>query len=110
MYVPKSWNDQRQEDGETMWCINGHQAVYKETTLDKLRQERDRAVQQRARLEDERCEAEKRADAAEAREQRLKKRIAAGTCPCCKRTVKQLAQHMASKHPEFTNIVELKTA
>lgn len=39
--------------------------------------------------------------AAEAREARLKKRVKAGTCPCCKRTVSQLARHMKSKHPEY---------
>lgn len=25
-----------------------------------------------------------------------------GVCPCCNRTFKQLAAHMASKHPDFT--------
>lgn len=32
---------------------------------------------------------------------RMKRRVSAGTCPCCKRTVRQLAAHMKSKHPEF---------
>lgn len=25
----------------------------------------------------------------------------AGMCPCCRRTFKQLAEHMKSKHPDF---------
>lgn len=33
--------------------------------------------------------------------ERLKKRIKNGVCPCCHRTVKQLAAHMKSKHPEY---------
>ena len=48
-----------------------------------------------------------RANAAEAEarklaasKKRLDKRIRAGTCPCCHRTFKQLAAHMANKHPE----------
>lgn len=32
---------------------------------------------------------------------RLKKRIAHGVCPCCKRTFKQLQRHMTNKHPEY---------
>lgn len=28
------------------------------------------------------------------------KRSAASACPCCKRTFRQLARHMAAKHPE----------
>jgi len=32
---------------------------------------------------------------------RHKKRAAAGTCPCCQRTFKQLAAHMKAKHPEY---------
>jgi hypothetical protein len=34
--------------------------------------------------------------------------VAAGVCPCCKRTVKQLAAHMKEKHPEFVNNPEMK--
>jgi hypothetical protein len=32
---------------------------------------------------------------------RLKRRIGSGTCPCCKRTFRQLAAHIANKHPGF---------
>ena len=32
---------------------------------------------------------------------RISRRIAAGTCPCCHRTFKQLSAHMALKHPGF---------
>jgi len=34
---------------------------------------------------------------------RMKRRASCGVCPCCKRTFKQLAAHMANKHPEFIN-------
>jgi hypothetical protein len=30
-----------------------------------------------------------------------KTRTAAGTCPCCTRTFKQLAAHMKNKHPDY---------
>lgn len=32
---------------------------------------------------------------------RIHKRAAAGVCPCCKRTVAQMARHMKTKHPHF---------
>ena len=56
-------------------------------------------------------DAETRAAAAKAREHRLKRRVAAGTCPCCQRTVAQLARHMQTKHPDYgktDNVVALK--
>ena len=32
---------------------------------------------------------------------RTKKRIAAGVCPCCKRTFQDLARHMNGQHPDY---------
>lgn len=32
---------------------------------------------------------------------RIKNRIAAGVCPCCNRTFKNLARHMGNKHPDY---------
>lgn len=40
---------------------------------------------------------------------RLSKRASAGTCPCCNRTFKQLAAHMATKHQTFTAVGGLTT-
>lgn len=46
-------------------------------------------------------ESAARAEAAEKSLQRHKRRTAAGTCPCCKRTFQQLRRHMAAKHPGY---------
>lgn len=87
-----------------------------------MRRERDIAKQQLARAEDEKREAiaraeraTKKADKAEAARKRVVKRAAVGVCPCCTRTVHQLARHMKTKHPEFvvqetTNVVPIKKA
>jgi hypothetical protein len=32
---------------------------------------------------------------------KLRERARAGVCPCCHRTFKQLAAHMANKHPDY---------
>ena len=78
-----------------------------------MRRERDIAKQQLARAEDERRAAERKAEKALKETKRLKKRAAAGTCPCCSRTVIQMARHMKTKHPDFvaketTNVVPIK--
>lgn len=39
--------------------------------------------------------------AAEEQKARLKRRVSKGVCPCCNRTVSQMARHIATKHPEY---------
>lgn len=51
-----------------------------------------------------------RAALAEAQARRLKKRAAAGTCPCCKRSFSNMATHMRKQHPAYVadNVVKLR--
>lgn len=42
-----------------------------------------------------------RVNEAERERDKLKRRVKAGVCPCCKRTFKQLVAHMKHKHPDF---------
>lgn len=100
--------NQRMKDGRKFWCPNGHDQVFTETELDRLRRERDRLKQENARLEQEASTATKQASAARKKVVSLQKRAAAGVCPCCNRTVSQLARHMQTRHPEFNpKVVEL---
>jgi hypothetical protein len=56
-----------------------------------------------ARSEREIAERERRrANGYKGHATRITKRAKAGVCPCCNRTFKQLAAHMASQHPTFT--------
>lgn len=46
---------------------------------------------------------------------RIKKRAAAGTCPCCKRTFSNMAEHMKKEHAAFVvetgaKVVPIKAA
>ena len=94
----------------SFFCAYGHEAIFSEgeTEADKLRRERDRLAQQMAEREDR---IKKLIDAANTTDQmyrklkaektKLVKRSAAGTCPCCKRTFRQMALHMAKQHPDF---------
>lgn len=108
--VPKNLWDEQQKLGGFHSCSNGHSQGWSQSdsTEGKLRRERDLLKQQTARLEDEKREAIARAEKAEAeataaneKAKRLKKRAAAGTCPCCRRTFSSLAVHMRVQHPEF---------
>jgi len=94
------------------YCPNGHEQHYvsTESEADKLRRERDRLKQDRARLQDEVREANERADterrrtaAAKGQVTKLKRRAAAGICPCCNRSFTNLQRHMANQHPGFVS-------
>ena len=61
--------------------------------------EQERACKQAA-LERANVSEQNLAQALRAR-RRLDKRLAAGVCPCCSRTFKQLAAHMTRKHPDY---------
>ena len=91
------------------YCPNGHQQFYTgKTETQRLKEELERERERTARAED-------RARVANAQRQmtenslrvmkghvtRLKKRAAAGVCPCCKRQFQALARHMKTKHPDY---------
>lgn len=92
----------------TFYCPNGHGQSYIETEIDRLKRQLEAKDAEIVRERNEASLARSRQSSAEHRERaakgvttRLKKRIAAGVCPCCHRTVSQLAQHMKTKHPDF---------
>jgi RNase P subunit RPR2 len=107
---PADLYEQRRKSGGFNSCPSGHQWGWpKEDSEDeKIRLERDRLKQQLAQKDDairyqrtQREAAEKLASVRKGQVTRLKNRAAAGVCPCCNRTVSQMAKHMQSKHPGF---------
>jgi hypothetical protein len=100
-YVPEHWREQRQAHGNTFYCPNGHPRVYRESTVDKLRRQLKDATDQVTWHKARADKAEQTTAKAKATTKRLERRIAAGVCPCCHRTVAQLARHIATKHPEY---------
>lgn len=98
--------------GWVLFCPLGHEWHYVgESVADKLDKERERSARLAAQAEQARArtrETEARrvaqkAATTRARNQRDRdrQRVAAGVCPCCNRTFKQLARHMANQHPDF---------
>jgi hypothetical protein len=111
--LPANLYNAARNEGHTVYCPHGHRCCWKETQTDRERRRAEIAEQQNARLHDE-IEAEKRRTAAAKGElTKHKKRSAAGTCPCCKRTFANMARHMKTQHPEFVaeqKIVPIKQA
>ena len=102
--IPRVRHQTAQREGGYWHCPNGHERGYRKgteaTDLDRVRAEleaeRERKTAALARAND----AERERDQALTVLRRERRRTAAGTCPCCKRTFSQLARHMADKHPD----------
>lgn len=109
--------------GSSFYCPAGHGQHYTgKSKEDQLAEHLSRERQRAARLEDEariereaREHADRRAAAARGQVTKLKKRAAAGVCPCCNRHFSDMARHMAQKHPGFVaepvagdNVVPIK--
>jgi len=101
------WNAQRQSGGYHH-CPNGHPQGWSKDGCEnaQLRRERDRLKQQAAQKDDEIREAQAAAEKARKEIARVKRRHAAGTCPCCKRTFTNMANHMRTKHPDYKPTLE----
>jgi hypothetical protein len=115
--MDESFQKERLADKNWFYCPNGHQIAYAgkseaeklKAQLDEERRQRQRAEQRVAMEADYRRQAEEkaarerhRANGYKGHATRITKRAKAGVCPCCNRTFKQLAAHMANKHPTFT--------
>lgn len=107
--VAAQWQRDRRGDHETFYCPNGHPQSYRGQSEAERLQDELETERRRTQLAHEATErAARRAVAAEHSRRvtkghltRIKRRVGAGVCPCCRRTVKQLAAHMRSKHPGF---------
>ena len=92
----------RHSDGKTIYCPNGHGWYYTgETDARKQRRRAELAEQRIAQRDDEIRDLERAVSAQKGNVTKLKRRAAAGTCPCCQRTFMNVNAHLANKHPEF---------
>lgn len=103
--------DNRGPNGVRIHCPVGHSWWYTGKTdaqklADVLEQERQRV----ARLTHQRDQAQAAADHEQARANgykgalaKVKRRVAAGVCPCCNRSFQDLARHMRGQHPDYAS-------
>ncbi len=107
--MPENLEAKLRKNHGAFYCPVGHSLWYpSESDLERecrLRQETQNRLthelsyhdQTRARLRD----TERSRNAHKGAATRIKNRVAAGVCPCCKRTFKRLAGHMKTKHPNW---------
>jgi septal ring factor EnvC (AmiA/AmiB activator) len=107
-FFPEKWCDKAADEKTSWQCPNGHGQKFRTSEKEELRQERDRLKQRVAEKDDEiaeqrrmREETERSLVATKGHVTRVKKRAAAGTCPCCQRTFSNMAEHMKRQHPKF---------
>lgn len=106
--IPNDYDDRRRADGRRFYCPNGHTCCYSETEADRLRKQLERAQReanwrgQDAKYYREQAQASARSAAAyRGHLTRIRKKIAAGICPCCRRTFSNVQRHIAGQHPGF---------
>lgn len=80
----------------------------KNNEIDRLKKQVESITRDRDWQKERRQSAEKEADhfrrsrdGVKGALAKVKKRIRHGVCPCCNRSFKDLASHMANKHPDF---------
>ena len=106
--IPSRFDKDRREDHKSFYCPMGHVNIYRgETEAEKMRRERDMAIQRLAQKDDEikqqrslREVAERQTAAARGQVTKIKKRVGAGMCPHCRRTFSQLTNHVRMMHPQ----------
>jgi len=100
--MPELIEERRRADHAMFYCPAGHPQHFPgKTDLEKAREELAKEKQRRDQAEAQ-ANAEREArEKAEKKLKRTQRRAAAGVCPCCTRTFKSLAQHIAAKHPEY---------
>jgi hypothetical protein len=100
--------NQRLKDGKWFYCPLGHSQHFTDTEFSRLKKEAEQlkkdhqSLQSRLKWAESDLHYEKRSHAAtKGMLTKTKNRVAHGVCPCCNRTFKQLARHMAGQHPEY---------
>jgi hypothetical protein len=107
--MPADMLDSLRKNGKrNFYCPSGHSMSYGGGEVERLKQQlaqKDAELQRKQNAvnlaETMRGYAERSLSAQRGINTKLMKRVGNGTCPCCKRTFKQLAQHMAHKHPGY---------
>lgn len=88
--------------GKSVYCPNGHSWYFTgKSEADRLREQLNAVRSDANHQRERRQRLERRLIAAKGQQTRLRRRIAAGVCPCCKRTFQDLARHMAGQHPTY---------
>jgi hypothetical protein len=106
--IEQTYDDILRRSHKSFYCPNGHGQHYSGKSdvelaredAEQARRQRDYERERNGRLESDLRSERHKVAAERGAKTKLKKRIAHGVCPCCKRTFANVARHMKSKHPE----------
>ena len=94
---------EREENGGSWYCPYCRTSWrYTESENDKLRRQLKNAEKRAEWARQDAKHAENRRRAAAGQLTKIKRRVSRGVCPCCNRTFENLAKHMESKHPDYS--------
>lgn len=106
--LESNFKAKRKQDGQFFRCPAGCNIHFTSSENEVLRrqleEEKKRATNALEREKNALAEAEhfrKSRDGMKGAYRKVAVRVKNGVCPCCKRTFKCLADHMAQKHPDF---------
>jgi hypothetical protein len=96
--IPDTLNEQALDRKTDIYCPRGHLWHYTgKTDAERLAEEKRRHQATKDLLaQEERSHRSTRGELT-----KVRKRVAAGVCPCCKRHFVNLERHMQGKHPDF---------
>lgn len=95
--MPGDFIAEKRKNHSAFCCPSGHSMSYRgESDADRLK----KAIAAREAAELAAAKAENAAATAQAKLRRMKKRVEHGVCPHCTRVIKDMARHIACKHPE----------
>lgn len=86
---------------EHWWCPNGHRLVFKESEVERLKQELAHKTRLCEYAEADLETTQRSLTATRGVVTRTRNRIARGACPCCHRHFGDLQRHMETKHPGY---------
>ena len=100
----QSYKTARERDHKSFYCLNGHEQYFSQKSdVERERQRRELAERERDNARREVTREENSHRSTRGHLTRVKKRVAAGVCPCCKRSFPgdKMKRHIKSKHPDF---------
>lgn len=102
--VTEQFEAARRNDHQSFWCPAGHSMSFgQKTEAERLRDRLRITESTLTHTRDQLQATEYQRRAQKGQNTRLRKRIAAGVCPCCNRTFQDLSRHMAGQHPDFAD-------
>ena len=116
--IPNNLRRRLLDKGDIFYCPNGHSQCYTKSTETRLAEAKRQLKQKQKTLEWAEQSARRAREDAEHQQRRAngykgqltltKKRISAGTCPCCRRSFGNLYDHMRKQHPSYTHDEEVQ--